>query len=415
VDHTKLRTWLGLPPGQWPPNHYILLGLQPGQCDPATVERLVLARMEKLRAHQLLNPELVTEGMNRLAQALICLTDAGSRTAYDAELGISPPPPPSVGSRLQLVRTQKPARPLLGPSPMVMPVEVKIPGFPLAAEGQASEASRAAQEPQQVEVAELVEVAEKENDSAVPKRRPKPGTAEPKPATPRSKKLDDMTAYPLVVDAQLVAPPPENGIVDAVVVPQPPAAKVVVAEFAAPEKDHWQPASRRELIARIVHVRRMLEVWDQLSLVFDDPTEPIDHPLPALTLLEAAAEGRRVLRASSDLFDRFQRPGSSVAALLLQVHPLGVLRILSPEQREELALDWREGETLLVREQARLRQLMRSGRPTRGRWHRALEKARSIVAVFVRTPESLLACLAAAALVLTWFRSRGWLEGFLFP
>ncbi len=85
-----LRNWLGLPPGPWPLDHYTLLGLPAGSGDPREIEPLVLARMERLRQHQLLHPELVTEGMNRLAQALICLTDPASRASYDADLGLAP-------------------------------------------------------------------------------------------------------------------------------------------------------------------------------------------------------------------------------------------------------------------------------------------------------------------------------------
>lgn len=90
VDHQLLQSWLELPPGAWPPDHYTLLGLPPGPCDPTAVEGLVLARMDRLRGHQLRHPELVTEGMNRLAQALIALTDPGGKAAYDAELGLAP-------------------------------------------------------------------------------------------------------------------------------------------------------------------------------------------------------------------------------------------------------------------------------------------------------------------------------------
>lgn len=75
MDYALLRSWLGLPDGPWPPDHHTLLGLGAGPCDPAAVEALALARMDRLRPHQLLHPELVTEGMNRLAQALIGLTE----------------------------------------------------------------------------------------------------------------------------------------------------------------------------------------------------------------------------------------------------------------------------------------------------------------------------------------------------
>ncbi len=46
--------------------------------------------MSQLRPHQLRHPELVTEGMNRLAQALICLSDSDSRHRYDTDLGLIP-------------------------------------------------------------------------------------------------------------------------------------------------------------------------------------------------------------------------------------------------------------------------------------------------------------------------------------
>lgn len=75
MDTTPLLKWLGLPPGLWPPDDRTLLGLPAGgPVDEATAELNALARMEQLRPHQLVHPELVTEGMNRLAQALIAVT-----------------------------------------------------------------------------------------------------------------------------------------------------------------------------------------------------------------------------------------------------------------------------------------------------------------------------------------------------
>ncbi|QJW97767.1 hypothetical protein [Frigoriglobus tundricola] len=92
-SHDRLRAWLGLPAdGPWPPDHYALLGLVRGSGDLADIEARVLDRMELLRPHQLLHPEPVTEGMNRLAQALVCLTDPVGRADYDRELGIPAAP-----------------------------------------------------------------------------------------------------------------------------------------------------------------------------------------------------------------------------------------------------------------------------------------------------------------------------------
>jgi hypothetical protein len=83
---------LGLRPDQWPPDHYILLGLPVGDVDPAAVEGRVLDRMERLRRYQLAHPDAVTDAMNRLAQALVCLSDPAAKRNYDATLRPMPLP-----------------------------------------------------------------------------------------------------------------------------------------------------------------------------------------------------------------------------------------------------------------------------------------------------------------------------------
>ncbi len=94
-----LLQWLKLPAGGWPPDDRALLGLPLGPVDADAAEQNALARMEVLRPHQLRHPELVTEGMNRLAQALIALTatsTAAPTPNAPAEFDYSPdrPPPP---------------------------------------------------------------------------------------------------------------------------------------------------------------------------------------------------------------------------------------------------------------------------------------------------------------------------------
>jgi hypothetical protein len=74
--------------------------------------------MERLRMHQLRHPELVTEGMNRLAQALICLTDAGTRAAYDAELGLANGRREPVGPPSESPSVSEEAK---APEPLVVP------------------------------------------------------------------------------------------------------------------------------------------------------------------------------------------------------------------------------------------------------------------------------------------------------
>jgi hypothetical protein len=84
---------LGVRPDDWPPDHYALLGLPSGDVEPAAIEARVLDRMERLRRYQLAHPDAVTDAMNRLAQALVCLTDPAAKAAYDATLRVAPLPP----------------------------------------------------------------------------------------------------------------------------------------------------------------------------------------------------------------------------------------------------------------------------------------------------------------------------------
>jgi hypothetical protein len=86
VDTSVICAWLGIPPDQWPPDHYTLLGLAQGERDADRIERQVQQRLEQVRRYQLANPEPATEAMNRLAQAFVCLTDPRARQAYDRAL-----------------------------------------------------------------------------------------------------------------------------------------------------------------------------------------------------------------------------------------------------------------------------------------------------------------------------------------
>jgi hypothetical protein len=75
MSHELICSCLQLSPDRWPPDHYTLLGLEIGEADTRRIEQRVAERMEKLRRYQLTHTDQVTEGMNRLAQALVCLTD----------------------------------------------------------------------------------------------------------------------------------------------------------------------------------------------------------------------------------------------------------------------------------------------------------------------------------------------------
>ena len=98
MSHELICSWLGLPPDCWPPDHYRLLGLPPGENDLALIEQRVHQRLDAVRRYQARHPEQATEAMNRLAQAFVCLTEPAAKKTYDQELlGVAAAPPVPVG------------------------------------------------------------------------------------------------------------------------------------------------------------------------------------------------------------------------------------------------------------------------------------------------------------------------------
>ena len=112
-----LRNWLNLPPGVWPPEDRTILALANGPVTASHIEECALAQMEKLRPYQLVDPDLVTEGMNRLAQALIVLTDEANRPLAP----VAAPPPIDREISFEVAESvDAPSLPTI--APLVLPV-----------------------------------------------------------------------------------------------------------------------------------------------------------------------------------------------------------------------------------------------------------------------------------------------------
>ena len=346
MDHTLLRSWLGLPPGSWPPDHYTLLGLTPGRVDLATIEATVLARMELLRPHQLLHPDLVTEAMNRLAQALICLTDPVARAAHDAELGIGPGGPVYVGAENQHFDFQL----LL----------------------QESNQQLATAKPQ---VAAPYIHAEIVSQNQLPKNSVASGF--PQRLGP---------AFELVepTDATVIST----------------AEKVIEAKLLALSPHAEGAINRRSIYRRLVVMRRLLSVWRKLQPVLADPSDQFDRPTQVLLLLDAVAAVQELLRAHPDLIGNSRQPGSLVTLLLRQQHFLSTLRMLLPDQRRALAIDWRSAEQYLARESRRLRKLVRMLRPRR----RYVSCRREALSWFIPSPALLVFVVAMFVIAVALWR-----------
>jgi hypothetical protein len=86
MNRDLICAWLNLPAEAWPPDHYALLALRPGEADTERIEHQVRERMEVVRRYQLTHPEPATEAMNLIARAFMTLTDPEAKRAYDLAL-----------------------------------------------------------------------------------------------------------------------------------------------------------------------------------------------------------------------------------------------------------------------------------------------------------------------------------------
>lgn len=337
--------WLGLDAACWPPDHYTLLGLTPAEADPRRVEEHVHERLMRLRAYQLNHPEQVTEAMNRLARACICLTDPAARRAYDASLqsaGHAPAATQPAAPGAPALDTGDPLSWLFGPWSRLGAAVL---------EPQASRESRA------------------DWRSTPPPRRGRP------------------------------TPPPADTNGDAAPSAPPPAAPPPTGGPGEPEPTEiprlW---TRRAVYEHLVATRRLLRRWERAGRTLSDPTWMPARGRETVQLV-------RDLRAIHILLEDYPpvvgvpgRPGYWVTALARQEMAVPLLRALGADQRETLARDWRDGRDVL---RVRGRDLRRSARRLRaeGWWRGA---ARELRAWMRRHPALWLAPAAVLAIGLAW-------------
>lgn len=80
--------WLGIPPGDQPPHHYRLLGLEPFESEPDVISHAADQRMAFVKGFQAgPHGDLSQQLLNELAAARLCLLDPEAKSDYDAQLG----------------------------------------------------------------------------------------------------------------------------------------------------------------------------------------------------------------------------------------------------------------------------------------------------------------------------------------
>jgi hypothetical protein len=304
MNYALLREWLSLPPGPWPPTDRDLLGVaKEGAIDATTVELNALKRMDVLRPHQLRHPELVTEGMNRLAQALIAMTSGD--VAPIAEV------PEKKPKKTVKERT---------------PVEIRKPRSEVKLEldwtaGLAPRSTTPA-----ILDAEVIGV------ESAPAAR-------------------DFIPESFAVQADEPSIP---ALDEPISIPEPPPGTVLA------------PTPRRQGYRELVRMRRYRVAWDKFRSVLGDPSEMLLSPVKITNYLDAIALLRTARQQKADPSNLFpDTAGYFVISVTSHPVPLSLLRDLVSSQRRILARDWAVASAELDAKTARLRRLMSNTRRKR--------------------------------------------------
>ncbi len=311
MDTNLLRSWLGLPPGPWPPDDRAALGLGPGPVDPAEAERRALERMGRLRPHQLVHPELVTEGMNRLAQALLAVTATAAaaprEVVYD---GRQEPPSPA----------SPPTAPAKPPS---APREVTYDGRlePPTPAGAVAQDERPIAEPEPVLLLE-------------PKAAPWSVPHVAPPAPPRPEPIPIAVPIPGELPAAAVGP---------------------------------DPADRRRAYRELAALRGLRRAWDKLRPSLADPSQAVATAGDVYEFLDGVLAVRDAVTHPGLQTGYLREVAPLAASLLRQPLALSVFRSLLPSQRQALARDWARARAGFAARSVALREALARSVPSQKR------------------------------------------------
>ncbi|HMC65665.1 MAG TPA: hypothetical protein VKI65_12065, partial [Gemmataceae bacterium] len=319
MDCQLICTWLSL--SAWPPDHYTLLNLEPGEADRERIEQHAHERLLCLRRYQLMNPELATEAMNRLAQAVVCLTDPEAKKAYDATLAGEQPVVTDVAAPGYAAVEETVASAAAGPiDPLAWLFGPWNPGK--------AEPAASAPAPATIDW----------STSPPPPRIPATPAADPIPAD------TIIVANGTAVDAPVA--PTEGVPVPPVAAPPPPVDPVVeAARSSAPARRGL--LTKRALYTRIARTRRLLRAWEEAGKYLRNPERRLARRAEATDLVHQLSTVRQLLRNFPPLLGEAGQPGYSVIALARQQLIGQTFQGLLPSQREVLARDWKDGHTLL--------------------------------------------------------------------
>jgi hypothetical protein len=372
MSRELICSWLKIPSEPWPPDHYTLVGLQRGEADGTRIERHVRERHELLLRYQLTHPEHVTEALNRLAQAFVCLTDAAAKRVYDAAL-LGKPAEPAASAPVKAAPAPVPAAP--APAPPAKP-----PLDPLAwLYGPFTEGTR-----QKLAAAMGAERAEPAAAPSLPETTPPSATATPANG--------------------IVTPPSPPAAAPPLPLPPPPTDPVV--EAAQSPLARRGLGTKRALYYRISRTRQLIRAWVQVGKYVGDAAAQLRKRSDAVELVRQLTHIRQLLQDFPPLLGQAGQPGYLVIALSRQPMILQTFLGLLPTQREALVRDWQAGLALLAAHRLFLREEL-WGLRRKGYLGRV---ARAVQALFGEHPGLWLLLVALATLNVMYAPLReGWL------
>jgi hypothetical protein len=365
MNQELICTWLGIGDAMWPPDHYRLLGLEAGEPNIERIEEQVHRRLETVRRYQLTHPELVTEAMNRLAQAFVCLTDPAAKRAYDVELLGEP-----------AIRSTHAVAIEEGGPPLAWLHRAPEELVPLETEP-ASEQGKA---PAEEHASPAVPLLPAEAVEGVP--APESGQAQI--PTTLAGPLPDATPPDIVIPEGL----PADATLPVAEKPDPVAAEASAA------RARRGLGTKRALYFRIARTRKLLAAWEQAGKYLAQPQRRIARPAEATELIRLLTRIKSLLRGFPPVIGQAGQPGYLVVALAMQTAPVPMFQTLLPSQRDSLAQHWEAGRTFLTAHCQFLRQEARARR-RRSRFGRAVRAVASFIAEY---PEYVLFALAVLAI-----------------
>jgi hypothetical protein len=301
MSHELICSWLGLPDAEsWPPDHYRLLGLRPGEDDTALIEAHVHQRIDSVRCYQMRYPEQATEAMRLLARAFDCLTDPAGKKTYDAAL---------LGTTV-VATVEPPSRAMLEARD---PLAWLYDPPPLRGSGGAPAGTVGSSDPTII---------------ATPTIEMPPLPEEVSPAG---------AAQP-----EVVATEPSDAVLEAA--SSPPARRRL--------------NTKRGLYSRIVLTRRLIRTWTQVGKYLSSPKRRLNRPSEATDLIRLLDEIQDLLRRFPPLMGEAGQPGYLVVTLS-QLVIVPTFQTMDLKARKALSEDWKRGLKLLTAHRDFLRQEIR--------------------------------------------------------